>query len=198
MFKKILPGLLVIPLLIACAAEEEHLPPGTQLMLNPNLSLYTDSVFPWTVSPFAGAKTGASTEVFMTGNRSLFIEIPDSLKYTSGSWRQTYTGPMPVQGSSLELMVFLKGENLRIVEGSTASLLITFSVDFRGYTHEKTSVRSVSSDIASKLQGDFDWTPIRLTLDNFPANANSISVNLGMLSLTTGKVYFDEITLTVL
>lgn len=41
------------------------------------------------------------------------------------------------------------------------------------------------------------WTPIRIQLDSFPAEAESIQVNAIMLRMTTGKIYFDEINLSV-
>lgn len=104
---------------------------------------------------------------------------------------------MPVEGSRLELIAFIKGENIRMIKGSTASLLITFQVAGRSDKEGNSPNRSAWSDIASKLEGDFDWTPIIITLDSFPAEATSIRVNLGMVSLTTGKIYFDEITLVV-
>jgi len=55
-----------------------------------------------------------SREVFFTGNRSLFIENhPDSVYSVSGSWSQSYHGPMPGPGSRLVLTAFLKGEGIR-------------------------------------------------------------------------------------
>ncbi len=198
MFNKFFPSLLLFLLLIGCTVED-NVPAGAQLMANPDISLYPDSVFPWTASQSGGTELGVSEEIFLTGNRSLFIENSDSLNFgsDSGTWTQTYTGPMPVEGSRLELIAFIKGENIKIIEGSTASLLITCHVSGRSDKEGNSPGRSVWSDIASKLEGDFDWSPIRITLDSFPAEATSIRVNLGMVSLTTGKIYFDEITLVV-
>ncbi|WP_114749678.1 hypothetical protein [Pleomorphovibrio marinus] len=198
MFRKALYGLLFFPLLLACSIEEEPLPTGTQLMLNPNLSQYSDSVSPWTSSQSGSAQIGTSREDFLTGNRSLFIENQDPINIHNASWVQTYTGQMPAPGSQLELTVFLKGENLRIEEGSTASISIYFTVSLPSNEGGSTQNRTVGSDIASSLEGSFDWTPIRITMDSFPPEATSIRVHLGMFGLTTGKIYFDEITLTVL
>lgn len=85
MFKKIVPKLLLLLLVIACA-DEDYVLPGTQLMLNPHISLYPDSVFPWTASQSGGTEFGVSKEIFLTGNRSLFIENSDSLNSGSGTW----------------------------------------------------------------------------------------------------------------
>ncbi|MFT7364948.1 MAG: hypothetical protein ACI9UV_003164, partial [Algoriphagus sp.] len=54
-----------------------------------------------------------SREVFLTGNRSLFIENKERSTAQSASWTQTYTGPMPAPGSTVELLAFVKGENVR-------------------------------------------------------------------------------------
>lgn len=196
MFNKFFSSLLLFPLLIGCTVED-NVPAGAQLMGNPDISLSPDSVFPWTASQSGGTELGVSKGIFMTGNQSLFIENPDSLNSGSGTWTQTYSGPMPVEGSRLELIAFVKGENLKMIKGSTASLLVTCHVSVRSDKEGNPPDRSIWSDIASKLEGDFDWTPIIITLDSFPAEATSIRVNLGMVSLTTGKIYFDEITLVV-
>lgn len=47
------------------------------------------------------------------------------------------------------------------------------------------------------LEGDFDWTPMIISLDNFPAEVDNIQVRLVKPRGVTGKIYFDEITLTV-
>ena len=104
--------LLLFPLMLSCS-EEDPLPGGSQLMLNPNLSLYPDSVFPWTPETTNRIESGVSREVFFSGNRSLYLENQDSLIANSASWTQTYTGPMPAEGSTLELAAFVKGENIR-------------------------------------------------------------------------------------
>lgn len=195
MFKKKSYRLLLFFLLVACA-EEDNVPPGTQFVLNPNISLYHDSVFPWTADKSEGIEVGVSKEIFMTGNRSLFIENPDSLNFNSGSWRQTYTGPMPVQGSRLELIAFIKGENIRRLYPYSPTVWISFRISTRSDSKENTEGRFVMSDNFF-LEGDFDWTPIIITQDSFPAEADNISVNLVKPRGITGKIYFDEITLTV-
>ncbi|WP_194776271.1 hypothetical protein [Pararhodonellum marinum] len=192
MFQKIAPRLLPILLLLSCVAED-NIPTGSQLMLNPNLSLYPDSVFPWTAHSTGEIEAGVSHEIFFTGNRSLFIDNQDSLAFGSGSWSQTYTGPMPVTGSSLELTAFVKGENIRYL--STG--YIGISISLQPFQEHSPGIRSAHSGKIEFLEGDFDWTPIRLTLENFPEEVDGISVNLGLGFRTVGKVYFDEITLDV-
>lgn len=187
MYKRIALKSIFFFLLVACS-DEDILPAGTELLANPNLSYYPDSVFPWTSYQSGGTKTGVSKEVFLSGNRSLFVENLDSLNSGSATWTQTYSGPMPAPGSSVELTAFIKGVEVKnFTEGRVA-------VKFRVYP---ASDRNGSSAVSLNLQGDFDWTLVRTTLDDFPADADFIIVDLLFPSLTFGRIYFDEISLKV-
>lgn len=154
-------------------------------MLNPNLSLYPDSVVPWTPSNSKGILHGVSREVFMSGNRSLFIENQDSTVVTQSNWSQTYTGPMPAPGSTVELAAFVKGENIRDLTAG-GRIFIAFKV----------LPINRSAYAVFDFQGDVDWVLLKATLENFPEDAESIQVTLNVPTLTLGKVYFDEINLT--
>lgn len=188
MFRKGLFHLLVVSLLFSCN-EEDPLPKGTQLMLNPNLSLYPDSVYPWTPSNSSGIQHGVSREKFISGNRSLYIENPTREVANAAFWTQTYTGPMPAPGSTLELVAFVKGENIQDLTAG-GRVFIALKV----FPMIKTE--SVASAVFD-FQGDVDWVLLKATLENFPIDAESIQVSLNMPTLTLGKVYFDEINLTV-
>lgn len=164
-------------------------------MLNPNLSLYPDSVFPWIPETSNNKiESGVSREVFVTGNRSLYLENQDSLLAYSSSWTQTYTGPMPAQGSTLELTAFVKGENIRDLTVG-GNIHIGFKV--LPWKDPKLTTEPRGAFSGLELQGDFDWVLMKATLEDFPEDAESIQVTLHMPTLTLGKVYFDEITLTV-
>jgi hypothetical protein len=164
-------------------------------MLNPNISLYPDSVFPWMASNLEGIEYGVSEEIFMTGNRSLFIGNPDSVSTRAGFWTQTYTGQMPVPGSSVELTAFLKGENIEdLTQGSSIGIFFQVlpRIDSKGNSHGI----SISSVNTIKLEGGFDWRLIRVAQDSFPVEADNIEVRLIAPTLTSGRVYFDGISLT--
>ena len=175
-------------MLFSCG-QEDTLPKGSQLMLNPNLSLYPDSVFPWTPSNSTGVQHGVSREVFISGNRSLYIENPNREVANAAFWKQTYTGPMPAEGSTLELVAFVKGEYLQDL---TAGGRVYIGVK----VFPTTKTESVASAVFD-FQGDVDWVLLKATLEDFPKGAESIEVTLYMPYLTLGKVYFDEINLTV-
>ncbi|MDX5337855.1 MAG: hypothetical protein LPK25_02435 [Cyclobacteriaceae bacterium] len=182
--------LFLLVLLFSCQKEEEDfLPKGAQLMLNPNLSQFPDSVNPWKPSNPDGIQLGVSREVFISGNRSLFIENKTREMASASSWSQTYTGPMPKPGSTLELVAFVKGEK---VQDLTAGGRVYIMVRTFPQTNQ-ISGASTSLD----LQGDFNWVLVQATLENFPKDAERIEVSLHVPTLTLGKVYFDEINLTV-
>lgn len=188
MLRKSLFYLLLISLLMSCD-EKETLPRGSQLLLNPNLSLYPDSVFPWTPSNPDGIQNGVSREEFVSGNRSLYIENPNRTVANASHWTQTYTGPMPAPGSTLELVAFVKGENIQDLTAG-GRVFIALKV----FPMIKTE--SVATAVFD-FQGDVDWVLLKATLENFPEEAENIQVTLNMPTLTLGKVYFDEINLTV-
>ncbi|MDF2156316.1 hypothetical protein [Algoriphagus sp. CAU 1675] len=175
--------------LLSCS-EEDYLPRGSQLLLNPNLSLYQDSVFPWAPRFPNEIQYGVSREVFLTGNRSLFIENKERSSANSATWIQTYTGPMPAPGSTLELMAFVKGEN---VVDLTAGGRVHIGI--KVFPFETSESRNAFATNEQLLQGDFDWILLKATLENFPKDAEKIQVSLFVPDLTLGKVYFDEINL---
>lgn len=177
-------------LLISCSNDEDYLPRGSQLLLNPNLSLNPDNVLPWSPMPTNTIQYGVSREVFLTGNRSIFIENKETSTAQSATWTQTYTGPMPAPGSTVELMAFVKGENVvDLTAGGRVYILM------KVFPHEGSEVRSVGATNEELFQGDFDWFLLNAKLENFPKDAEKIQVSLFVPDLTLGKVYFDEINL---
>ncbi|WP_144606151.1 hypothetical protein [Algoriphagus algorifonticola] len=183
--------ILFLFLLVSCNTEEDFLPKGSQLLLNPNLSLYQGSVLPWNSSKTREQfEIGIDSEVFYSGNRSLFIENMDSTEFGSASWSQTYTGPMPKEGSTIELLAFIKGENIKSLRADN-NIFISLIV------HSDKGERIKSNSVINQLEGDFDWYLLKVSLDNFPAYANSIGASVGLNSRVLGKAYFDEINLFV-
>ncbi|GMQ25594.1 hypothetical protein Aoki45_22760 [Algoriphagus sp. oki45] len=188
MKKPTLSILFLLAILFSCQ-EEDFLPRGTQLMLNPNLSQFPDSVDPWKPSNPDGIQMGVSREVFVSGNRSLFVENPVREKASAAAWSQNYTGPMPEPGSTVELVAFIKGENVQdLTAGGRVYIMVRTFPQINQISGESTAL---------DMQGDFDWVLVKATLDNFPKDAERIEVSLNVPTLTLGKIYFDEINLTV-
>lgn len=183
--------LLLSIFLFASCKEDDFLPRGSQLLLNPNLSLYSDSILPWTPSITRNQfEMGINEEVFYSGNRSLYIENKDSTEFALASWSQTYTGPMPKGGSTVELLAFIKGENIKSLRADNNIFITLIILSDKGE-------RIKSKSAINQLEGDFDWYLLKLSMDNFPADAKSIGASVGLNSRSLGKAYFDEINLYV-
>ena len=186
---------LISAFFIRCTMDD-GLPANTQLLENPDLASSDGSISPWMAFSEPGFTLGSSTEVFRSSNKSLFIENRDSLNTNSGTWRQSYNGPMPSKGRKLVLRAFLKGEDVAL-KGAESNVYISIRAfpveDSKGNTFG----RYVTTQNQIGVSGTFDWTQLRLTLPNTPEEVDNIVVYLVMGSRTTGKIYFDDITLTV-
>lgn len=197
--KKPMHRLLLICLsffLLSCMEQDTLIPSGSQLLRNSNLSNSPDNVAPWNsvnANPF---RVGVSDAVFHSGNRSLFIEGTDSLANNSVAWVQHYIGPMPREGRRLRLRLLMKGENIQL-NSPSANVWVTIRTWPVEGPNRTTFGRSVSSQRSNFIEGTFDWTPFEIILPSFPSDANRISVFLVMGPQTTGRVFFDDITLTV-
>ncbi|MCH6234420.1 hypothetical protein [Cognataquiflexum rubidum] len=189
---------LLIPifaLFISCT-EDDGLPVNTQLLKNPDLASPDGSVSPWMPVTEPGFTLGTSTEIFRSASKSLFIENSDSLNTNSATWRQTYNGPMPKKGRKLVLRAFLKGEDIAL-KGPESNVFISIRAFPVEDSNGSTFGRYVTTLNQIGVSGTFDWTQLRLTLPSTPEEVDNIVVYLSMGSRTTGKIYFDDITLTV-
>jgi hypothetical protein len=176
--------------------EDDSFPSGTQLLENPDLDSPDGSVSPWVPVTEPGFNLGSSTEVFRSSNRSLYIENSDSLNTNSATWRQSYKGPMPNKGRKLVLRAFLKGEKIEL-KGPESNVFISIRAFPVEDSNGSTFGRYVTTQNQIGVSGTFEWTQLRLTLPNTPEEVDNIVVYLVMGSRTTGKIYFDDITLTV-
>jgi hypothetical protein len=183
-------------ILFQCDFGDDGLPNNSQLLQNTDISDSPQTVSPWTSLGNQGFSIGVSTEVFRSGNRSLFIENLDSLTLNSASWRQNYRGPMPSEGRKLTLRTYLKGENIELKspESNVYISVRMFPVEDSDGT---TINRFISTKSRVSVSGTFDWEPLSVTLPSVPEEIEYISVFLVMGPQTKGKVYFDDITLTV-
>lgn len=192
-------GLLLISislLFFQCDLSRDGLPANSQLLRNTDISRSPDSVSPWVPVANEGFSLGVSQEIFLSGNRSLFIENQDSLNVNTAIWRQSYNGPMPSEGRRLTLRTHLKGENVEL-KGPNSNIYISIRM-FPVEDSEGTTInRFLSSQNRFRVFGTFDWEPLAITLPSVPKDIDFIMVYLVMGPRTTGKVYFDDITLTV-
>ena len=183
-------------LFLQCDFGQDGLPVNSQLLKNSDISLSPDTVSPWVPVSAAGFTLGVSQDTFLVGNRSLYIENQDSLNVNAALWRQTYDGPMPSNGVKLTLRAYLKGENIELKkpESNVYISIRMFPVEDRDGT---TINRFLTSQNRVKVFGTFDWQPLAITIPSVPKDIEFIMVYLVMGPGTIGKVYFDDITLTV-
>jgi hypothetical protein len=183
-------------LLWQCDFGEDEVPINSQLLRNTDISLSPDTVSPWVPVTSNGFNLGVSQDTFLVGNRALFISSQDSLNENSALWRQTYNGPMPSEGRRLTLRAHLKGENIEL-KGPNSNIYISIRL-FPVEDSDGTTInRFLSSQNRVQVFGTFDWQPLVITIPSVPKEIDFIMVYLVMGPGTIGKVYFDDITLTV-
>lgn len=183
-------------LFLQCNVGNDGVPNNSQLLRNTDISLSPDTVSPWVPVPSNGFTLGVSQDTFLVGNRSLFILSQDSLNQNSALWRQTYDGPMPSEGRRLTLRANLKGENIQLTRPNS-NIFISVRLFPVEDSNGTTTNRFLSSQNRVRVFGTFDWQPLAITIPSVPREIDFIMVYLVMGPGTIGKVYFDDITLTV-
>jgi len=192
-------GLLILSaclLFLQCDLSENGLPVNSQLLSNTNISKSPDSVSPWVSIVRDGFSLGVSQEHFLSGDRSLFISSQDSLSQNAALWRQTYNGTMPSEGKRLTLRAHLKGENIKLTRPNS-NVYISMRMFPVEDSDGNTINRFLSSQNRIQVFGTFDWQPLAITIPSVPREIDFIVVYLVMGPGVFGKVYFDDITLTV-
>jgi hypothetical protein len=188
--------LIGLAFLTSCMDSNDPVPKGTQLLANTNLSANSSSVSPWNAVSAPGFDLGVSQEVFRSGFQSIFIENLDSLNENAGTWRQTYSGVLPREGRSLKLKAHIKGDDIEL-RGPGSNVYISIRAFPVEDSNGSTTGRFVTSQNRAFVRGTFDWEPLEITLSSVPEQVDFIVVYLVMGPRATGKVYFDDITLTV-
>ena len=190
------PILIAMILLSSCIEQQALLPVGTELLKNTDFSNSMDNVSPWVPIGSPGFSLGISDDVFRSGSRSVFIENRDIFNENTGTWTQVYNRNLPKPGQTVRLRAFLKGEDIRLfTPNSNVFVSLRFSPvqDSRG----SLAGRFITSQQQIRVEGTFDWRPIDLVVNSVPEDVESLSVFLVMGQRVTGKIYFDDVTLTV-
>jgi len=188
--------LMATILLSSCIEQQSLLPTGTELLKNTDFSSSMDNVSPWIAVSSPGFNLGVSDTVFRSGSRSIFIKNTDIFNENSGNWTQVYNGSIPGPGQRVRLRAHLKGENIRLF---TPNSNVFISLRFFPVQDSGGSLagRFISSQQQIRVDGTFDWRPIELVVNSVPEDVESVAVFLVMGPRVTGKVYFDDVTLTV-
>lgn len=174
--------IIAICLFISCKKED---PIPTQLLKSTDLESdlsawdnYGSTVYGFNFNP-----TCTNEESFSpTHSLILNCETADSINWHC--WSQLYTGKMPF-GEDLTLSQKIKAVNL------TGLGVFIKIVAFDGVN--KYALQTATSE---GLTGTFNWTEYSITLPDLSKAVTSIYVTMYYPPKTTGKVYFDDITLT--
>jgi hypothetical protein len=188
--------LIGLAFLTSCMESNDPVSKGTQLLLNTNLSANPNSVSPWNAVFAPGFSLGVNKEEFRSGFQSIFIENLDSLNENAGTWRQTYSGVLPREGRRLKLKTHIKGEDI-VLRGPGSNVYISIRAFPVEDSNGSTTGRFVTSQNRAFVRGTFDWEPLEIILPRVPEQVDFIIVYLVMGPRVTGRVYFDDITLTV-
>lgn len=183
--------------LTSCLDNIDPVGEGSQLLVNTNLSENPSSISPWTAISAPGFNLGISQDEFRSGFQSIFIENLDSLNENSGTWKQNYNGAMPREGRRLKLRTYIKGEDITL-RGPGSNVYISIRAFPVEDSDGSVLGRFVTSQNRIFVSGSFDWQPLEITLPGLPEQVDFISVFLVMGPRATGRVFFDEITLTVM
>ena len=182
--------LLAFLLVSACKKEEktsEEIVIPMQLLGDTNLEFLQGHFWYSYYPPAAGGFfVGRIDTVSFSPTHSFMISrtTPDSVNFAY--YAQIYFLQIPV-GDDLTLKAYIKGVNL---EGEGASILIGCNDENNAPVQYEGTEGNIS------ITGTFDWTPYTIDLIDLKSNVKTIYVFLIYLPNTTGKVYFDDITLT--
>jgi hypothetical protein len=184
--KKIVLLIIVTCIIISCKKED---PIPAQLLKNTDLESgdltvwdnYGSTTYGYNFNP-----TCTNEESF-SPTHSLILNCESANNTDWHCWSQIYTGKMPF-GEDLTLSVKIKGVNL------TGQGVCINIVTFDGVS--QTAIQTATSQGSTSITGTFNWTDYSITLPDLSKSVTSIFVTLYYFPNTTGKVYFDNITLT--
>jgi hypothetical protein len=169
---------------LSCSKDDDT----GQLLNDPSLNLSDGKIFP---DSWYYWQNQSKHEFFWspkeTSSRDFYLAIAtDSLDAVNFSYfNQAVFTPLP-KGKQLILRARIKAENMA---GEGASIAIRCD-------GPNGMVAFSSSQDNTKIDGSFEWKEFSVVLDKVPDETNAIQVFLVYLPSTTGKVYFDDVTLT--
>jgi hypothetical protein len=169
---------------LSCEKEEKT----GQLLDDPSLNFSNGKTFPssWFYNPLQ-SRHQPSWSAKQSGSNDYHFAISSEVSDADNIsfFGQTVVSPIP-KGKKLMLRARIKAENLT---GQGASIAIRCD-------GPNGSVAGASTEDKTVLNGTFDWKEVSLVLDKVLDETNAIWVFLVYLPYTTGKVSFDDITLS--
>ena len=169
----------------------------TQLLLNSNMETGETNPEHWghftTTSIDSPYEFRWATDEYMSENHSLMISLENGPNYNQIScWTQSVIlTPGEYSGKNLILEASLMMKNVHSIWRG-----IFMSIDT--YNAQGRLLKSTNTQDNRKILGTRYWYTCTLQQLNIPNNVRQIVVRVGLGMYTSGTVYFDDVTLSVL
>ncbi|MEK6478102.1 hypothetical protein WJR50_11225 [Catalinimonas sp. 4WD22] len=189
---KVLFAVFLSLLFISCQEDEDEAWP--QLLLNSDIEEGTNWPAEWVINEVEGEALEFiwTEEEALSGSKSLQIykdNDENAEEEVWGFWAQVYEGDIP-HGKDVELSAMIKGNE---IEGQ--GVAIVMRADREGLSPE--DGQFVTTQGNTDIKGTFDWTNYSIVLNDLEPDVHTIFIFLLYTGGTTGEVYFDDVTLSV-
>lgn len=186
---KVLSAVFLSLLFISCQEDDDDAWP--QLLLNSDIEEGTNRPTEWVTNEVDGEGLEFiwTEEEALSGSKSLQIYKDSEEEEVWGFWAQMYEGEIP-HGKDIELSAMIKGNG---IEGQGVAIVMRADRE----DSPSTPVQFVTTQGNTEINGTFDWTNYKLLLNDLEPDVHTIFVFLLYTAGTTGEVYFDDVTLSV-
>jgi len=177
---------LFIMLLFACK-HKDPAPVAEELIINPGADDGELTPNGWYHENYPNSqltdRTSWATAVFVSPSHSLEIAQPflDDINYSF--WAQRYDGTTPV-GKDMTLSVKIKGDTIV----GTGAFIALYA--------DGSTTPAMQTSVSDPITGTFDWTTYTIKLPALLDSVETVRVHFFFQTNTTGKVYFDDASLT--
>ena len=186
---KSLYAVFLLLLFISCNEEEDQT--ISQLLANTDIEQGSVAPAGWITNQLDGSGLEFiwNEQEASSGSRSLQIQKISDETEVWGYWAQIFQGDIP-HGKNIELSAMIKGND---IQGTGIS--ISVRADREGLASSEGQFVTTQGNIP--INGTFDWKNERIVLNDLKTDVSRILVFLIYLPETTGEIYFDDVTLSV-
>ena len=186
---KSLYAVFLLLLFISCNEEEDQT--ISQLLANTDIEQGSVAPAGWITNQLDGSGLEFiwNEQEASSGSRSLQIQKISDETEVWGYWAQIFQGDIP-HGKNIELSAMIKGND---IQGTGIS--ISVRADREGLASSEGQFVTTQGTIP--INGTFDWKNERIVLNDLKPDVSRILVFLIYLQETTGEIYFDDVTLSV-
>ena len=186
---KSLSAVFLLLLFISCNEEEDQT--ISQLLANTDIEQGSVAPAGWITNQLDGSGLEFiwNEQEASSGSRSLQIQKISDETEVWGYWAQIFQGDIP-HGKNIELSAMIKGND---IQGTGISIAVR--ADREGLASSEGQFVTTQGTIP--INGTFDWKNERILLADLKPDVSRILVFLIYLPETTGEIYFDDVTLSV-